>query len=300
MMRSTKLLRRLALGAVAALALGGAAACGDSNDSADGVEKKITIGYMAWDEAIAASYLWSDILEREGFEVELKNVEAGVVYQGLATGSIDLFLDGWLPQTHADYWEEYGDKLEKIGVWYDNASLSIAVPSYVNGVESLADLAANADMFGGEIIGIEPGAGLTSATQDKVIPTYGLTGKLDLKTSSTPAMLAALDGAIGDQKPIVVTLWHPHWAYSNYELKDLADPEGTLGQAEEITTLARSGFGADFPAVTEMLQKFKMDDDQLGSLEDLMFNVHADDEEKAVDEWLKANPDYLATLGGTA
>ncbi len=47
-------------------------------------------------------------------------------------------------------------------------------------------------------------------------------------------MLAALDGAIADKKPIVVTLWHPHWAYAKYELKDLEDPKGTLGQAEQV------------------------------------------------------------------
>ncbi|MGC5051870.1 glycine betaine ABC transporter substrate-binding protein [Micromonospora sp. DT48] len=297
-MWSSKLVRRVALAATAALALTGVAACGDSDDSAGGSggSKKISIGYMAWDEAIAASYLWQNLLEEKGYEVELKNVEAGVVYQGLSTGDIDLFLDSWLPQTHADYMERYGDKIEKIGVWYDNASLSIAVPEYVTDINSLEDLAANADTFGGEIIGIEAGAGLTAATQDKVIPEYGLTDKLKLTTSSTPAMLAALDGAIKDQKPIVVTLWHPHWAYANYQLKDLADPKGTLGGAEEIHTLARQGFGADFPEVTEMLKKFKMDDQQLGSLEDLMFNVHKGDEEKAVEEWLKANPDYAGTV----
>ncbi|MBQ1027307.1 glycine betaine ABC transporter substrate-binding protein [Micromonospora sp. C95] len=297
-MWSSKLVRRVALAATAALALTGVAACGDDGDSGNsaGDNKQITIGYMAWDEAIAASYLWKNLLEEKGYDVEVQNVEAGVVYQGLSTGDIDLFLDSWLPQTHADYMERYGDKIEKIGVWYDNASLSIAVPEYVSDVNSLEDLAGNADMFNGEIIGIEAGAGLTAATQDKVIPEYGLTDKLTLRTSSTPAMLAALDGAIKDQKPIVVTLWHPHWAYANYPLKDLADPKGTLGGAEEITTLAREGFGADFPEVTEMLKKFKMDDQQLGSLEDLMFNVHKDDEEKAVEEWLKANPDYAATV----
>ncbi|NIL56291.1 glycine betaine ABC transporter substrate-binding protein [Salinispora arenicola] len=303
-MWSSRALRRVALTATAALALTGLVACGGDDDSGDkgdaAVEKKITIGYMAWDEAVAASYLWSDLLQKQGFEVDLKNVEAGVVYQGLAAGDIDLFLDGWLPQTHASYWERYSDDLEKIGVWYDNASLSIAVPQYVTGVDSLADLAGNADTFDGEIIGIEPGAGLTAATQDKVIPEYGMTGKLDLKTSSTPAMLAALDGAIKDEKPIVVTLWHPHWAYAKYQLKDLADPKGTLGQAEEITTLARKGFSADFPEATEMLKKFTMSDDQLGSLEDLMFNVHADNEEKAVEEWLKANPDFATSLGATS
>ncbi|HEX5543272.1 MAG TPA: glycine betaine ABC transporter substrate-binding protein, partial [Micromonospora sp.] len=251
---------------------------------------------MPWDEAIATSYLWSNILEAKGYQVELKNVGAGVVYQGLADGDIDLFLDSWLPQTHADYWKKYGDKVEKLGVWYDDASLSIAVPTYVDGVDSLADLAANADKFNGEIIGIEPGAGLTAATQDKVIPTYGLTDVMKLKTSSTPAMLAALDGAIADKEPIVVTLWHPHWAYAKYELKDLADPEGTLGQAEEINALGRAGFSTDFPEVAEMLGKFAMDNQQLGSLEDLMFNVHKNDEKKAVEEWLEANPEYIDSL----
>ncbi|GGM37972.1 hypothetical protein GCM10011608_23230 [Micromonospora sonchi] len=300
-MWSSKFVRRVALAATAALALTGVAACGDGNSGGSaGDSKKISIGYMAWDEAIATSYLWKNLLEEKGYDVELKNVEAGVVYQGLSTGDIDLFLDSWLPQTHADYMKRYGDKIEKLGVWYDNASLSIAVPDYVTGIDSLEDLAANAGTFNGEIIGIEAGAGLTAATQDKVIPEYGLTGKLKLTTSSTPAMLAALDGAIKGQKPIVVTLWHPHWAYAKYPLKDLADPKGTLGGAEEINTLGRKGFSADFPEVTEMLKKFKMDDQQLGSLEDLMFNVHKDNEEKAVEEWLKANPDFAGTLSATS
>jgi glycine betaine/proline transport system substrate-binding protein len=290
------LMRGIALAATAALALGGTAACGSDSGGSSGDKKKITIGYMAWDEAIAASHLWQSILEDKGFKVELKNLEAGLVYGGLASGDIDLFLDGWLPQTHASYMEKYGDKVEKIGVWYDNATLSVAVPKYVDGVDSLADLSAKAGTFGGEIIGIEPGAGLTAATQNKVIPTYGLSDTMKLKTSSTPAMLAALDRAIADKKPIAVTLWHPHWAYAKYELKDLADPKGTLGQAEQINTLGRHGFGKDFPEVTGMLKKFKMNGEQLGSLEDLMFNVHKGNEEKAVAEWLKANPNFLGTL----
>lgn len=292
----TTVKRVLALAVTAALALGGATACGDNSDGASGRGKKITIGYMAWDEAIAASHLWQNILEDKGYRVQLKNLEAGLVYGGLANGDIDLFLDGWLPLTHASYLQKYGDKLEKLGVWHDDASLSIAVPKYVEGIDSLADLAAKAGTFGGEMVGIEPGAGLTKATQEQVLPTYGLEGSVKLKTSSTPAMLAALDGAIANKKPILVTLWHPHWAYAKYELKDLADPKGTLGQAEQINTFGRKGFGKDFPEVAEMLKKFKMNGDQLASLEDLMFNVHKGDEEKAVEEWLKANPDYLKTL----
>ncbi|WP_434743891.1 glycine betaine ABC transporter substrate-binding protein [Micromonospora sp. SH-82] len=290
--------RVLAVAMAATLALG-AAACGSDSEaggSGDDANKKITIGYMAWDEAIAVSYLWQNILTEKGYEVELKNLEAGLVYGGLANGDIDLFLDSWQPLTHASYMERYGDKLEKLGSWYDGASLSIAVPSYVQDVNSLEDLADKAGTFNGEIVGIEPGAGLTKATQEEVIPQYGLDGKMRLKTSSTPAMLAALDGAIKAERPIVVTLWHPHWAYAKYDLKDLTDPKGTLGQAEQIHNLGRLGFGDDFPEVTAMLNKFKLDSDQLATLEDLMFNTHKGDEEKAVEEWLKANPDYLQTL----
>lgn len=280
---------------LAALALAGTmAACGDGDDSGD--SKELTIGYINWDEAVAASNMWKLVLEEEGYEVELQELEPGLIFEGMANGDIDFFLDGWLPTTHASYMETYSDDLEIIGVWYDNAALSIAVPAYIDQVNSLEDLAANADLFDGEIIGIEEGAGLTKATQEEVIPGYELEGVMDLITSGTPAMLSELDTAIANEEPIVVTLWHPHWAYANYELKDLEDPLGALGGAEEVTTLARSGFGEDFPEVTAMLEKFKMDDSQLGSLEDYIFNQNPDDHEAGAQAWLDANPDYIDTL----
>ena len=100
--------------------------------------------------------------------------EAGPLFEALSSGDLDLFLDGWLPITHQSYMETYGDKLEPIGTWNENAALTVAVPTYVD-VESLADLNANADLFGGSIVGIEASAGLTEAVQNSAIPTYGIT-----------------------------------------------------------------------------------------------------------------------------
>ncbi len=106
---------------------------------------------MAWDEAIAASNLCKDILEDQGYEVELKKLEAGLTSTGgLAKGDIDLFLDSWLPHTHEDYWEQHSDKVEKLGIWYTAPRLSIAVPKYVEGVDSLADLAEQGRQFDGQ------------------------------------------------------------------------------------------------------------------------------------------------------
>ncbi|CAM3254991.1 glycine betaine ABC transporter substrate-binding protein [Stackebrandtia soli] len=290
-MKKSPIARTLGAG-IAALALAGSlTACGgdDAND------KEITIGYIGWDEAVAATNLWKLVLEEQGYEVKTTELEAGLIFEGMANGDVDLFLDGWLPTTHESYMAEYGDKIEQVGVWYDNAALSIAVPSYVE-VDSLDELADNADLFDGEIIGIEDSAGLTKATQESVIPTYGLDGKMELVTSSTATMLTELDAAIANNEPIVVTLWHPHWAYANYDLKDLADPEATLGTAEEITTLARKGFAKDFPDVNAMLAKFKMDDQQLGSLEDYIFNQNKDDHEAGAQAWLDENPDFLDSI----
>src|SRR5690625_3044166 len=134
--------------------------------------------------------MWKHILEEQGYDVELKALQAGLIFQGLADGEIDFYLDAWLPQTHKDYTAKYGDQVEKLGNWYGGeATLNITVPEYVEDVNSMEDLAANADQLGNKIIGIEQGAGLMKATEENMIPDYDLEGKLDLKTSSTPAML---------------------------------------------------------------------------------------------------------------
>src|SRR5699024_4955285 len=72
-------------------------------------------------------------------------------------------------------------------------------------------------------------------------------GTMKLKSSSDTAMLAELDSAIEAEKPIVVTLWHPHWAYSRYDLKDLEDPKNAMGETEELHIAAREGFSDDYP-----------------------------------------------------
>src|SRR3546814_20889083 len=116
------------------------------------------------------------------------------------------------------------------------------------------------DPFGSEVVGIEAGAGLTRVTRDEAMPAYGLDG-YELTTSSTTAMLAALKEATEAEEPIVVTLWRPHWAYAAFPIRDLEDPEGAMGAAEEIHTIARKGFSGEFPDLAEAISAFEMDDE---------------------------------------
>jgi glycine betaine/proline transport system substrate-binding protein len=241
-----------------------------------------------WDEGVVATELWRQALTGAGYTANVQEIaEAGLLFEALASGDIDLFLDGWLPVTHKSYMDEYGDKIEQLGAWNENAALTVAVPAYVD-VNSLAELNANADLFGGKIVGIEPSAGLTEAVLNNTIPTYGL-NDLELQTSSTQTMLAELDSAIAAEEPIVVTLWQPHWAYAKYELKNLEDPEGTLGAVETLNTLARTGFTEEFGDVATALGSFELGDEQLANLENTVFSEHEGDVQAGVSAWLQDN-----------
>lgn len=149
------------------------------------------------------------------------------------------------------------------------------------------DSEASADGdFGGQIIGIEPSAGLTGRMQDDVIPGYGLED-FELVTSSTPAMLSELDSAISNEEWIAVTLWRPHWAYAEYDLKDLEDPEGFLGEGEDLQALGRTGFAEDYPDVAEWIDAFFLDSEQLNELTNTVVKEHEDDPAAGVEAWLE-------------
>jgi glycine betaine/proline transport system substrate-binding protein len=287
------------LAAAAALTLG-LTACSGAGEDAETLENgdlpSVSIGiHSGWDEGIAVSHVFAAALEDAGYEVETDEADAGVVYTGLAGGDFDLNFDMWLPVTHADYLERYGDDLEQLGVWYDDAKLTIAV-NEDSPATSLEDLAANADAFGNRIVGIEAGAGLTRITQDEVIPGYGLDA-MDFVVSSTPAMLAELTAATDAGENVVVTLWRPHWAYDAFPVRDLEDPQGLLGEAEEIHTVGRDGFGEDYPALAAAISDFTLTDEQLFSLENLMFNVdEGADPLASARAWLEDNPDVRDSL----
>lgn len=281
-----------ALALASTLAMSAAlAACSDDSSNGESGESagSITIGIPSgWDEGVVVSHMMANALEDQGYTVKLTDADIGVIFTSIASGDMDLLFDGWLPLTHGDYLEKYGDDMEDLGVWYDDAKLTIAVNSDAP-IESLDELADNADVFNNEIIGIDAGAGLTQTTENAVIPGYGLED-MNFKISSTAAMLAALDSAMAAGDDIVVTLWTPHWAYGAYDIRDLEDPEGTLGGAESIHTFGRDGFSEDYPEIAEMISNFELSDEELSDVENYVLNENADKPvDQMVGEWLDDN-----------
>jgi glycine betaine/proline transport system substrate-binding protein len=307
-MKLNRTMRRTGL-AAGLLALGlSAAACGsdDGGDTAsdgggggEGGGGTVTLGIIpSWTDGLSTAYLWEHVLTEEGYEVEIEEIaDAAPLYTGVANGDIDVYPSAWSEVTHEAYMDEYGDDLEDLGAYYEGAKLTLAVPEYTD-ISSIADLKGNEDMFDSKIVGIEAGAGLTKATKEQVIPTYGL-DDYTLVESSTTAMLAELKKATEAEEDIVVTLWKPFWANSEFPVKDLEDPEGALGEPEALHAIATKGFSEEMPEVAEMMGNFKLDDEQYGSLENMVVNEYGEGKEaEAIDAWIEQNPDFMESLKG--
>ncbi|WP_157155406.1 glycine betaine ABC transporter substrate-binding protein [Diaminobutyricimonas sp. LJ205] len=287
----------IAAGAVTALALSGCSAdAGSAATLENGDKSTLDIAvFNGWDEGVAVSELWKAVLEEKGYTVNLEYADPAPVFSGLSTGDYDLNMDVWLPVTHESYIEEYGDDIVDLGAWNEESKLTIAVNEDAP-IDSLAELAENADLFNNLLVGIEPGAGLTKATTEQVIPTYGL-DDMEYLTSSTAAMLTELTAATKNGENIAVTLWEPHWAYGAFPLKNLEDPEGTLGGTESLHSYARDGFEEDYPTLAEWIKNFEMDLDTLYSLETAMFvDNDTDDYGPIIEKWISENQEYVDSL----
>ena len=233
----------------------------DCSDSSNG-RKQVSIGYVDWSEGIAMSYLAKVMLESKGYDVMLRNADIAPVFVSMAAGKVDVFMDAWLPATHADYIRKYGDNLEALGVAYKNARMGLVVPSYVT-IRSIEELNEHKEKFRNEIIGIDVGAGLMNETE-RVIREYPV--ELTLKPSSGATMVAFLQKSIENKEWIVVTGWTPHWMFGRYKLKVLDDPKQIYGKAESIHTVTWKGFSEKEPFVTELLRNIRLNDEQISSL----------------------------------
>ncbi|MGO1367742.1 MAG: glycine betaine ABC transporter substrate-binding protein [Senegalia sp. (in: firmicutes)] len=270
-------------------------ACGDDGDntasdgSGDDSKGEVKLAMVNWAEGVAMTNLAEAILEEKmGYDVESTTAEPGLIYTSLAEGDYDAFLDGWLPLTHGDFMDQFGDDVADLGPNYENAKIGLVVPSYVD-VDSIEELNENKDLFEGQIVGIDSGAGIMKASGE-AIEEYDL--DFELLESSGPVMTTELSSAIKDEKPIIVTGWTPHWKFSRYDLKFLEDPKKVYGESETIHTIARKNIKEDMPEVATFLENFKMNDDQLGGL---MGEISDSDKEplEVAKEWMNENEELV-------
>ena len=140
-----------------------------------------------------------------------------------------------------------------------------------------------------QIIGIEPGAGVTKLSKNTLKEYENLKG-WELVESSTGGMLSSLKQAIQNKEPIIISGWTPHWKFFEYDLKILEDPKGVLGGLETINTLVRKGLEKDLPEAYTILDRFYWEPKDM---EAVMHKAQSSSFEDAAMSWIQENQDQV-------
>ena len=285
------------------------AGCGGGGGGASSTSGgTLILGNIGWTENVAVANLTKTVLE-EDFdyrEVELKTLNVGLLFEGVAGGELHAFQDVWMPN-HEQLLSEVDNDVEHLEPWYEGeTTFGLAVPSYMKGVDSIADL----NQSGAErIIGIKPDAVISTKIEQNVIPEYNL--NLEYEPSSTAALLAEVEGLYKDKEPFVFPPWCPHpmcgevsgWQGEEsarelpgmFDFRYLEDPknaQGNLDEPAKISAIVNEDLPDDEPVAYAFINNLRLNENELISLENEIAAA-GDNAPKGVQSWLKDNQDVV-------
>lgn len=232
--------------------------------------QEVNLVYVNWEEGVAWTHFLAAVLEDEmGYSVNLTAADVGPAFASVISGDQDFYMEAWLPGLHATYVEDAD--LVTVSKIYEDGVTGLIVPTYMaeDGVTTLSDLARPevVERLGGQITGIDAGAGMMIATAETLIPEYGLDeAGLELVPSSSPAMLAAMQTAIENQEYIVGMGWQPHSMFGRMDLTILEQDGVEVFPIDDIYIKGRPGVEEDFPEVVEFFDNVMWTNETIGPL----------------------------------
>ncbi len=253
-------------------------------------QKTVELVYVEWSSEVASTNVAKAVLqEKMGYNVEITPVSAAAMWEAVASGNQDGMVAAWLPTTHKNYLDELKDQVIDLGPNLVGTRIGLVVPIYVD-IDSIADLNLYPEKFGGEIIGIDPGAGIMSTTE-KAMKEYDLEKNFKLVEGSGATMTGALANAIQRDEWVVVTGWTPHWKFSRWDLKYLQDPKKVYGGEEEIHTIVRKGLEEDMPKVYRFLDNFNWTTEEMQQV--MLWNTEESKPYENAKKWVNQNTEKV-------
>ncbi|ACV69555.1 glycine betaine ABC transporter substrate-binding protein [Desulfohalobium retbaense] len=249
----------------------------------------VELAYVEWSSEVASTNVVQAVLqEKMGYECEITPVSGAAMWQATATGDVDGLVAAWLPTTHGHYLEKVKDEVVDLGPNLEGTRIGLVVPEYVS-IDSIDQINEYAEKFDEQIIGIDPGAGIMSATEEAV-EEYNM-DNIELMEGSGATMTAVLKNRIEDKEWVVVTGWTPHWKFAKWDLKYLNDPKGVYGGEEFISTIVRQGLKEDMPEVYEFLDNFYWAPEDMAEV--MVWNQDGMDPYESAKKWISENPEKV-------
>ena len=293
MERSGRFVRAALLGiwlVAGTFALGACGGGGEGSGSAASAGETVNFGTVDWPEAIAKTNVASTVVKALGHETDISEVSVPLVFQGLETGDLDVFVEAWFPTMRTNLEEIDQESVESAATNLPEATFSVAVNKEAcdAGVTSHEDLDQYKDRFDSTIYGIEPGNDGNQVVIDMIAnDTYGL-GDWEIVESSTNGMLSEVESRISEGQWVAWTGWEPHWMNNKYDMCLLEDPEEAWGGKSHVETLLNTDFAQDNPELNQFFSQMIVNKDIQADLIDRIDNSGNEPEEIALD-WLNEN-----------
>jgi glycine betaine/proline transport system substrate-binding protein len=250
---------------------------------------------VGWTDVTATTALVAQLLRSIGYSPTITVLSVPVTFASIQNNDIDVFLGNWMPAQEADRARYLEDgSVVVIGPNLTGAKYTLAVPAYTYeaGLRDFKDIQRFAPALNDSIYGIEPGNdGNRHVLEMLKQNQFGL-GGFKLVESSEQGMLAQVERAYRDKKPIVFLAWEPHPMNMRFDLKYLAGGDEVFGPnfgGATIYTVTRKGYVAECPNMGRLLANLKF---TLRGESEMMAAILDRHEapDAAATQWLKANP----------
>ncbi|MGA0561476.1 choline ABC transporter substrate-binding protein [Ancylobacter sp. VNQ12] len=260
--------------------------------------KTVRMSDPGWTDITSTNAIAGVLLSGLGYTQDVKTLSVPIGYESMKNKNIDVFLGNWMPaqQKFIDALNE-AKAVEVLATNLTGAKFTLAVPTYVAeaGVKDFRDLAANADKFGKQIYGIEPGAPANANIQKMIdADDFSLKG-WKVVESGEQAMLAQVKRSSNGKGWIVFLAWAPHPMNEAFPITYLSGGDAYFGPnygGADVRTLARTGWPAECPNAATLFRNLKFD----LPIENAMMGKILDEGQEpkaAATGWLKAHPDAL-------
>ena len=257
----------------------------------------VVLGHVELSSYEVTAAVVQQVLERVGYNVAVKKGSPSEIYPRLAAGEIDLLVAAWLPNAHAEYWQQYKDDLVRVARLYSDARLFWAVPDYVPASEvgAVADLARPevAAKMEKVIRGTRADSGLMIGSQ-RIFEAYRL-GEAGYRLApGDPAdWIAWFNDNIAARKWFVMPLWQPQYLNKLAKLRILDEPNELLGKKDSAYLVAHKDLQGKLDKRTwEVLKRIEL---SVGAVTDMdyLVNVRKMSPREAARAWIGAHPDTV-------
>jgi glycine betaine/proline transport system substrate-binding protein len=260
-------------------------------------KQKIILGQVDLSFYAVVGGVVQELLEREGYGLEVVEGPHAEIFPRLGAGEVDIFAAAWLPQGHADLFALVEDVTFRIAPLYEDARFFWVVPAYVpeSVLSSVSDL-IQPDVqarVSKRIVSLPAETGLT-INACRVVDAYNLgEGGYEIVAAPPTEWFGTFREAIEDNEWIVFPLWQPHWVNAAYEVRRLDDPKGAYGEPDTAYLLGHRSLRSKLPAgMIGLLSNIRLSIDAVTEM-DRMVNVDGLSPRDSARRWMEENADVV-------